>query len=326
MIESLLVLLLAVLVIAWVIAPLESLFWWQRRGAREVVRARDEFAAALDAPAPQGHRPRCFIVYLSGIAAYDDDLIAHAEEVVLERVEAAFTDVTMVRTIYPYAADNRGLVDDRRTGPFWRFFARHRGSKRVAQLFNVVVNIRNIFQVMVSTDPRYGPVFSAGIAQTLWQRLRDAGYIPRSDDRVVLFGWSGGVQVGAGAAWYLGSAGVRLSLVSLGGIFTADPGLDRCQRIVHLTGTRDWQSRWFPLVVFPGRRSWAKRSSWNRARAEGRVLERQIGPFRHISSGSYLSGRRLEDGRTCSRTTSDALIRVIAEEGWATPKNMEHID
>ena len=197
--------------------------------------------------------------------------------------------------------------------------SRRRKTRLIRSIAGWVINLRNVYQVMVSADARYGPVFSAGIAQTVWRRLREAGYQHHSRAEVVLLGWSGGAQMAAGAAWYLGGAGVRVSLISLGGIFSADPGLQRCRSIHHLVGSRDWQARWFAPMVFPGRRRLARHSPWARARAEGRVQERFIGPFKHVGGGSYLSGRRQPDGRTCSRVTSAAVAGVIADEGWAEP-------
>lgn len=315
--QALALVLVAVAVIAWVISPLESLAWWQRRGAAQAEKAGQQFREALDNPAEPDRARRVFVVYYSGIAAFDEDHLARAERPILRRLEETFPEITVIEELYPYAMENRGLVDDRPSSPFWRWVAGTRRSRRFAWVFVTTVNLRNIFQVLVSADARYGPVYSAGIAQTAWARLAQNGYQPGVDE-VILLGWSGGAQIAAGAAWYLGSAGARVTLVSLGGIFSSEPGLDRCQRIVHLTGSRDWQARTFTPLVFPGRRSWVKKSSWNRARREGRVVERVIGPFKHVGPGSYLSATRVEDGRTSSRATSDAIAAALEETGLLT--------
>lgn len=312
MIEGLVLVVLGTAALAWLVSPVESLVWWERRGAREMEAAAQEYLAAMDEPGDASRTPRTFLVYLSGIAAFDDNLIARAESLLLRRLQEGVPELTILHEIYPYAVDNRGLIDDRRSGRFWRWFARWQGHKRFAALFNLVVNIRNVYQVMVSVDPRYGPVFSAGIAQTIWRQVRDAGYAPQ--DRIVLLGWSGGAQIGAGAAWYLGAAGAHVTFLSMGGIFHADPGLERCERIIHLVGTRDWQARWFAPLVFPGRRRWVKRSSWNRALAEGRATQRFIGPFKHVGRGSYLSGKRLPGGESCFAVTVAALVEELTAE------------
>ncbi|MGA4506532.1 hypothetical protein ACQB6R_13370 [Propionibacteriaceae bacterium G1746] len=313
-VQSLFVLVLAVVVIAWVLSPLESLAWWTARGEKQSAKAALEYEAAMEQPLGDERVRRVFVVYYSGIAAFDDDFLARAERPILRRLEQHFPEITVIEELYPYAVENRGLVDDRRSSPFWRWVVKGQKSKRWSPLFTTVLNLRNIYQVLVSADPRYGPVYSAGIAQVAWTRLARNGYIPGLDE-VILLGWSGGAQIAAGAAWYLGSAGARVTLVSLGGIFTSDPGLERCQRIIHLTGSKDWQSRQMAPMVFPGRRSWVKRSAWNRARAEGRVTEQVIGPFKHVGRGSYLSATRLADGRTYSEATSDALAEALEQAG-----------
>lgn len=312
--QSLAILVVAIAVIAWILSPLETLSWYSRRGARQTRRAAEEYRAALEAAPPGQREARVFIVYFSGIAAFDDDHVARAERPILKRLQMTFPEVTLVEGLYPYAMENRGLVDDRRSSPLWRWMVKRQRSKRWAWLGVTTINLRNIYQVLVSADPRYGPVYSAGIAQTTWTHLAQHGYQP-GVDKLVLLGWSGGAQIAAGAAWYLGSAGARVTLVNLGGIYTADPGLERAQKIVHLVGERDWQCRWLAPVVFPKRRRWARRSTWVAARADGRLIERMIGPFKHVGPGSYLSSARLPDGRTSSQATSDAIADALVEAG-----------
>lgn len=340
---SVLVAVVAIAVIAWIISPLESLLWWGRTGSRRgaALSEQDGAAPAPVVPAGASSVPgaaddapaemptRCYVVYLSGIAAFDDDQLPRAERPVLHRLERTFGDLRVVGSIYPYAVDNRGLVDDRPSAPLWRWFEGRRGSRWLG-LLSLAVNVRNVYQVLVSADPRYGPVFSAGIAQTLWRQLHEAGYRTTSGARVVLLGWSGGAQIAAGAAWYLGAAGARVTLLSLGGIFSADPGLDQCERIVHLVGSRDWQCRLLGPLAFPGRRRWARHSAWGRALADGRAEVVDVGPMKHVGRGSYLSGAKLPDGRRCTRATSEAIADALRRHGLATPRESSnqghHID
>lgn len=322
LVEYLLVAVVAVAVIAWILSPLETLSWYARRGARQSRKAADEFALAL-ASAPPVHREgRVFVAYFSGIAAFDDETIARAERPILRRLAQTFPEITIVEGLYPYAVENRDLVDGRASSPIWRWLVKRQRSKRWGWVSVATINVRNAFQVLVSADPRYGPVYSAGIAQTTWKQLVAKGYQP-GVDQLVLLGWSGGAQIAAGAAWYLGSAGARVTLISLGGVFTADPGLDRVQKIVHLVGERDWQARWVSPILFPKRRRWARRSPWNKARDEGRVIEKMIGPFKHVGPGSYLSAARLPDGRTSSQATSDAIAAALEQTGLVS---REHND
>lgn len=316
-VEYLIVLVVAVAVIAWILSPLETLVWYASRGARQNRIAASEYRAAIESAPRIPRPPKVFIVYFSGIAAFADDHVARAERPILRRLQETFPEIILVEGLYPYAMENRDLVDDRRSSPVWRWLVKQQRSKRWGWLGVTTINVRNVFQVLVSADPRYGPVYSAGIAQTTWTHLTAEGYQP-GVDKLVLLGWSGGAQISAGAAWYLGSAGARVTLLSLGGIFAADPGLDRVQKVIHLVGERDWQCRWVAPIVFPQRRRWARRSSWVRAKQEGRVIERMIGPFKHVGPGSYLSSARVPDGRTSSQTTSDAIADALVEAGVLT--------
>ncbi|MGJ6981135.1 hypothetical protein ACSDQ9_11510 [Aestuariimicrobium soli] len=313
--------LVALAVLAWMIAPLESLTWWRTRGRRATALARADVAAAL-AEAADSSEHRCHVVYLSGIARYDHGLVPRWEQPLLRRLERQFADLTVVSTIYPYAVDNRGLTDERRSSPLWRVLVALQRRRGLASVLSMVINLRNVFQVLVSADHRYGPVFSAGIATTIWSQLRAAGYRPGPGQSVVLLGWSGGAQIAAGAAWYLGAAGATVHLISLGGVLNADPGLDRCGSITHLEGARDWQARWLAPIIFPGRRRWARHSSWRRALDDGRLSVVRVGPFKHVGRGSYLSGARVMgdgDDRTCSQVTSDAIADALRRHGLATP-------
>ena len=313
-VEYLLVLVVAVGVIAWILSPLETLAWWSSRGARQSRLAADEFRTAIESVPTVPRAAKVFVAYFSGIAAFDDDHVARAERPLLRRLQQTYPEIILVEGLYPYAMENRGLVDDRRSSPLWRWLVELQRSRRWGWVAVATINVRNVYQVLVSADPRYGPVYSAGIAQTTWKHLTTHGYQP-GVDKLVLLGWSGGAQIAAGAAWYLGSAGARVTLLNLGGVFTADPGLERVQRIIHLVGERDWQCRWLAPIVFPQRRRWARHSTWVRATKDGRVIERMIGPFKHVGRGSYLSAARLPDGRTCSQATSDAIAEALEETG-----------
>ncbi|WP_022909815.1 hypothetical protein [Aestuariimicrobium kwangyangense] len=324
MIGQVLAAITALAVLAWLVSPLESLVWWSRRGRTATQQARLEVAAALSEPrrpSTARARTRCYVVYLSGVARYDDGLVPRAERPILERLEQTFGDLRVVSSIYPYSVDNRGLTDDRRSSVVWRFLVRLQGRRGLVSLLSLVINLRNVFQVLVSADERYGPVFSAGVATTIWRQLREAGHRPGEGSSVVLLGWSGGAQIAAGAAWYLAAAGARVHLISLGGVLNADPGIDRVASLTHLVGSRDWQARWLPLVVFPGRRGISRRSSWRRAAEDGRLRQVVIGPFKHVRRGSYLSGARIVgDGRSCSQVTSDAIAEAVRLHDLATDR------
>ena len=70
------------------------------------------------------------------------------------------------------------------------------------RLLPALLNVRNLFQVLVSADHRYGPLYSFGIARVARERLEAHGYRPGSRTPVVLLGSSGGGQISVGAATY----------------------------------------------------------------------------------------------------------------------------
>ena len=102
-----------------------------------------------------------------------------------------------------------------------------------------LINLRNAFQLFVSSDRRYGPVFNLAIAQQIAAALVRSGYVPEHRRPVTLLGWSGGAQIAAGAAWYLAALGMDVRMLSMAGILSSDPGLDRAKQIWHLRGAAD---------------------------------------------------------------------------------------
>ena len=66
-----------------------------------------------------------------------------------------------------------------------------------------LIDWRNLTQVFVSMDPRYGPIYNKGIEEKLATVLEQQGYPVGTDRPITLIGYSGGAQVSLGAAFYL---------------------------------------------------------------------------------------------------------------------------
>jgi hypothetical protein len=318
MIEPLLLTLVVAFVLAAMFAPLEALRWWATQGALEaretaaalrIVHAATESAADAEETAGQHS---CYIVYLPGIAAISDEVSPVGEEPMLEALRARLPGTLLISDVYPYSPANRSLVTDRWSSWWWRLVDRL-GRIRPMGFLLLLVSIRNILQFAVSADDRYGPMYSLGVARVIWTRLLDAGYRPGCRRPVVLFGWSGGAQIALSAAWYLAGAGMPLYLLSLGGVITSDPGLDRVRHLWHLTGSRDWIQAIGQL--FPGRWPGRRTSFWARAVTDGRVSIHHLGPMRHLGRGSYLSRSRTADGRTSRERVVDEIVGIIRSAG-----------
>lgn len=289
------------------LSPLESLGWWADRGEGEVRQTLDELQVE---PTGEDQAER-YVVYLSGVGVIGGDQLSGRENAWLDSLQQAMPQVRVVADVFPYAVDNRGLLQ-RTTVWLWSRLDRMR-RRRAVSFTPFLINLRNIAQVLVSADPRYGPTQSIGLAQEIWRSLRRHGYVPGSSTPVTLIGFSGGGQMSLGAAWFLAGLGVPTSVISLGGIFSDDPGLDRVDHLWHLVGARD-RLQHLGAVVFPGRWPTAPLSTWGRARREGRVTTEVIGPMRHDGGRGYF-GRRATgpDGRSHADITRDAVVAILAD-------------
>ncbi|MEA5155524.1 hypothetical protein, partial [Raineyella sp.] len=248
---------------------------------------------------------------------FEPEASLSGERPLLDAVRTNLDGIGLVSQIYPYSMTNRGLLEERLSGWWWRIVQRHTDGGPMAPLARIIINVRNALQVAVSLDRRYGPLYSLGIANVIWDELLDAGYHPADKRPIVLLSWSGGAQIALGASWYLAATGAPVHLLSVGGFMDSDPGLDKLTHLWHFKGSRDWVQG--AAGLFPGRWPINRKSSWNRAVAEGRVTIRSIGPLKHLGRGSYLSnGTRLPDGRTGREITVETICTTLVEAGLAT--------
>lgn len=317
MIEWILGIIGLLLLLFVLLAPLESLRWWVDHGEREIRTTFTEIPPSEVEAAPVSHH----VVYLSGVGTIGGEL-SRREAAWLDAIRAGLPGARIVDDVFPYATDNRGLLQ-RTTEWAWGRLDRMRRTSNFPRLLPLLIEIRNIAQVLVSADPRYGPTFNVGLAQEIWRSLQKHGYRPRSGDPVILIGFSGGAQTALGAGWVLAGLGVPVTLISVGGIFGSDPGLDRVQHIYHLTGRRD-RLHWIGNIAFPGRWPIAPFSPWGRAKREGRVTNLRIGDMAHAGADGYM-GRRAHgrDGRSHFETSVSAVTNLAKAlpSGRVIPRN-----
>lgn len=306
MIELVLLAAAALFLVSSALAPLEALGWWA--GWREGKRADDAPSAE---PADADH----FLVYLSGISALAGDAVAPEETRFLDRLQARLPRSRVVRDVFPYSVTNTGLNGQRALAWFWRRLERVRLRRRGA-VVGLLINLRNAFQVAVSADERYGPIFNFGVSEEILGALRRAGYREGSGTPITILGWSGGAQIAIGATPFLARAlGARISVISIGGVMAADPGLDRVHHLWHLMGTRD-RVQHLGFVASPGRWPIAVGSPWHRALLEGRITEIPVGPMEHRYPGNYFDeDARLPDGTVHADRTLEMVLMVLVEGG-----------
>ncbi len=297
--------------VAAALAPIEALGWWagwsdDDRDLRDTARA---IRTAPDRTPPVA-APH-FAVFLTGIAGITGDAVLPPDRAFLERLRVHLPDCVIVHDVFPYSVDNRGLTGGRRRlARVWRWLDAHVTAEPDSPL-RWAVNFRNVLQVAVSADRRYGPAYNLGVAAEILLGLSRHGYRLGSGVPLTLIGSSGGAQIALGACDYLGRLiPAPVQIVSIGGTLSDDPGIEAVDRLDHLHGTHDLVPR-IVAALYPGRWPFVFWSPWNRAVQRGTVVRRDIGAMNHEGSGGYFGSRRLPDGQTHAEHTAAACGEVV---------------
>jgi hypothetical protein len=296
------------LLLALTMAPLDALGWWSHKGADEAA----EMVAQLlvdddgdDTPEPYEH----YVVYLSGIGAIDGISVPSEEEPLLAAI-GALPSTCLIQEVFPYSVANRGLTGQRAFSWLWRRLERLRLKKPEA-IAALLINARNALQLFVSADRRYGPAYNIGTARAVVLALRRHGYQLDGGKPVTLIGWSGGAQIAIGAASYLGLGKMPVQVVSIGGMMSDDPGLNRVDHLWHLRGSKDVFEK-LGAVLFAGRWPHAVFSPWSDGVAEGRIEVIELGPMHHSVKQHYFDELTIaSDGRSYLQVTTDAVVAVL---------------
>lgn len=289
---------LIALLLAGLLSPFEALGWWAgwygdgietHISYRETGASSDEISGEIsdklsgDLPAQlsASHHsppPSRYIVYLDGISQSCADYPVRVQNFLDTLAAALPADMVFVQDILAYSALNRPLTIQRPFSGFWRWVNRME-SRYPRSPLDIFINLRNTFQVAVSTDHRYGPVFNRGTAQVILNSLRQRGYRPGVP--ITLLGYSGGAQVALGAVTYLKYAlDVPIEVISLSGVVSGNNGIALIDRLYHLQGDRDLLAQ-IGAIMFPKRWPMMAWSSWNEARADGRLQLISLGPVSH---------------------------------------------
>jgi hypothetical protein len=310
---------IALLLISAALAPLESLSWYAGWYGQADVADDDDTVNALQETVQENIDAQHFAVYLSGIGAISGDSVPHEEIVFLDALEPQLAGTLLVRDVFPYSVSNKGLNGQRFFAAIWRWLEQRRLRNPNAVLANLV-NIRNMFQVAVSADSRYGPVFNLGVAQEIVRGLVRHGYRVGSGTPVTLIGWSGGGQISVGAATYLYSLlGAPIRVISVGGVMADDPGLLSLVHLYYLYGNKDPVQR-LGAILYAGRWPAAVQSPWNRAKAAGRISLIDIGPITHNNRGHYFDTETtFPDGQSYAERTQQAIISALEDAGLMAP-------
>jgi len=305
--------LLAVLFMA-MLAPLEALGWyagWRQRRTYE--RRQVEAAAGAGAAASETPEPDYYVVFLSGIGDPSGRWHYPEETEFLRRLRERLPTAAVIDDLFAYSvtsADIETTAQRRRISGMWSSIEKTVRGNQYAPI-GALINLRNLFQVTVSVDHRYGPFFNLGQAENVRDALLAYGYRRGSGRGIVLIGYSGGAQVSLGLAAFLkGMLGAPVTVISVGGVMSSEASCLHVQHLYHLWGTKDPIQKLGDLAFF-GRWPLASKSAWNRARQEGKITRVAMGPTAHNGSGGYFGPEPLPDGWPRIDLTLETVIPII---------------
>lgn len=294
------------IVFAGILAPLESLGWWAGwYGDPMVIVARTMQRVKVDRKIDR------YVVYLDGIAQSGSEYTPDIEQFLAALKPVLPKDVEFVQGLMMYSVLNRPLNQDRPLAFLWRLADRVRWANPTA-LLGLLVNIRNVIIVAVSSDKRYGPIYNQGIAQVIFDGLVDRGYEPGSGVPITLIGYSGGGEMSVAAAPYLKrSTGATIEVISLGGVMSANHNLLKLEQLYHIVGEKDSVEKIGP-IMFPGRWKIFPLSYWNRAKRKGKITILSAGSVSHQVPGGYMDPiATLPDGRTHLQQTIEMIVQIL---------------
>ncbi|MEO0405869.1 MAG: CAAX protease, partial [Cyanobacteria bacterium P01_A01_bin.135] len=315
------------LVVAGLLAPLETLGWWAGWYSDDIdmtVNAGEAFIAgqAEASNTSDNARPSVtrYLVYLDGIGKSTFEYLPDIEDFLdaLERSLPAGT--ALIRGIMPYSVLNNPLDEDRPLAFLWKAADRARFANPMA-LLGLLVNLRNVLIVGVSADRRYGPLYNHGVAQVVYNGLVKNGYEVGSGIPITLIGYSGGGQISCACAPVLKRAlSAPIDVISLGGVISGNCNILKLEQLYHLVGEKDGVERIGP-IMFPGRWRLLPLSYWNRARRYGNISIISLGPVGHQVPGGILDPNvTLPDGKTALEQTVDYIVAILKGELLDTPE------
>ncbi len=317
------------IVVAGLLAPLETLGWWAGWYNDEIdvtvnagelaVPTRDSPAAETSPSPAEAPAISRYIVYLDGIGKSTFEYLPDIEDFLDALGRSLPPDVALIRGIMPYSVLNNPLDEDRPLAFLWKLADRARFANPTA-LLGLLVNIRNVLIVGVSADRRYGPLYNHGVAQVVFNGLMKNGYDVGSGTPITLIGYSGGGQISCACAPVLKRAlSAPIDVISLGGVISGNCNILKLEQLYHLVGDKDTVERIGP-VMFPGRWRLFFLSYWNRARRYGNISTVSLGPVGHQVPGGILDPKvTLPNGQTALQKTIDTILNILRGELLPTP-------
>lgn len=298
------------------LSPIETLSWWAGWTEEEL---RPPERDNIDPPRA-GDAATQYIVYLSGVASLSGRFVLPRERAFLKQLKIHLPDAVIIDDVFPYSPAGLPLLESPRIFErVWRFVQKMKLEGRHT-ILAALINFRNVFQVMVSADHRYGPIFNQGAATIIETALARAGYRKGVGAPITIIGYSGGGQIAIGAAAFLASRlKAPIDIYSIGGVMASDPGLHFVRRLHHFFGDKDGVQR-LGAVMFPERWPLLAHSEWNLAKRDGRIALHPMRDMRHAGPRGYF-GLVKFNGRANSERTLDAVTALLRSANPSTPQN-----
>jgi hypothetical protein len=305
-VSSLLTIFFFALVFILIVSPFESLQWWAGWVSDDAVAPPEAGERSADSNPTRADQ---YVIFLPGVGAMGTE-VDPWEQRLVGLLHAGLRDGVVLAGLFPFTVRDDTLTEHRRTAWFWRWLARVRADR--PSLVARLIDWRNLTQVFVSMDPRYGPIYNKGAEEKLVAVLNEEGYPLGTARPVTLIGYSGGAQIALGAGFYLvHELRAPVTVISLGGVLGDDPGLTNIEKLHHLWGANDLEARLATMVV-PARWGVSRGSRWNRAIAANRVIQTCLGPMCHTGPKGYLDpDTACPDGRSYLQATADAMLAII---------------
>ena len=288
------------------LSPFELLGWWAGWFGEKIydggVPGGDEERLVQD-------DPKSYLVFVSGVGKANGETLSYRETEFLRRLSGKLPDTVIISDLFPYSVNNMPLTGQPFFARLWRWALRRKLNGPV--LAGYLINIRNIWQLMISADRRYGPMYNQAVAEVVVNGLRRYGFDPEQPCPIFLVGYSGAGQLAVGPAIYLKEwLRAPVYIIAIGGVFASDPSLEAADHVYYIYGQNDTVHKWG--YIAPGRWPMTVASAWNRARRRGKVTMLDMGPVGHTGRGGYLDHKAfLPDGTAFVDQTVATLTEIV---------------
>lgn len=299
------------------LTPFETLGWWAGWFGDGIYHDTTVTEGATLPPssappsAPDAAPASAYVLFLSGIGRVSGQTLSYREQGFLDRLRQRLPGAVVIDNIFPYSVNNMALTGQPIFARLWQWALRRK--LEGPALAGYLINTRNMLQVAIAADKRYGPIYNQAMAEVMLDTIMRYNFDPERPVPIILIGYSGAGQMAIGAVTYLREwTNSPIYVISLGGIFSSDPGLLMADHVYHLWGTKDKAQIW--RFLMPGRWSWLATSEWNRALRQGRVTIMRLEGMGHTGRGGYLGRHPAPDGGPSNiERTVETVSAIIAQ-------------